>query len=179
MRRRETAPGHFLAAAPGPGHFDILPAGRELDQLAQTAIERFRLRTFGEVHREDSREMPRPFTFHEIFVIAGSDNVTSLNVSLINPIFIKQHLVLAAATEAAVNNMVTAFERLPNSFANDQAAGTQMFAQHAKAPDLSFGRELMDNPGDGRAVAENIPLLAGDNRYLEILINDRNVIGEG
>src|SRR5262245_23337892 len=108
----EAAAGHFFASATEPGHIEILAAGGELDKVAQPTKEEFRLIALSKIHSNNRWEMPGPFTLHEVLVIAGRNDVAALDVSLVDPILVEQHLVLARTTEAAVQDMVAALDGL-------------------------------------------------------------------
>src|SRR5262245_44633219 len=104
--------------------------------------------------------MAGPFAPGKITVIAGGHNMTPPDVSLIDPILVEQNLIFPPAPKAAVQHMVTAIQGLPNSLANDGAAGSELFAEHAETADLSLRSELMDDPGYGSAVAEKVAAFA-------------------
>src|SRR6266704_2711514 len=167
MRRGETAARHFLVASSDPGHPDVLAAGGEFHELTEAAEKNFGLGATGKIDGDDTGKMAGPFAFEEIFVVAGGDDMAAESVGFIYPIFVKQHLVFASAAEAAVQDMVAAFERLADAFPDDESAGAEMFAQDAEAANLGLRRQLANDAGDSGAVAINIAALTGDGRDLQ------------
>src|SRR5262249_17583211 len=122
VRGGEAAARYFFSATAKPGDFEVLAAGGEFNHLAKPAEEGFRLIGAGKVDRNDGGEMAGPFTPEEILVVAGSDNMPAQEIGFVNPIFIEENLVFAAAAEAAVEDVVTALERLAHSFPDDECA---------------------------------------------------------
>src|SRR6185295_15642341 len=51
-----------------------------------------------------------------------------------------------------------------------------MFAEDAKATDLSFGRQFMDNADNGGAMSKHVALLAGEHSDFEISIHNGEII---
>src|SRR5262249_34912181 len=88
-------------------------------------------------------------------------------------------LIFATATEAAIQNMVAAFESETDTFANDQRARPEMFTQDAKAADFSVWRKIADNSGDGGAMAEDIASVPRHSDDLQIFFYDGEIIGKG
>jgi hypothetical protein len=178
MRSGETAAGNFLAPATGPGDFDVLAASGEFDQLAEAAKEQFSIRAAGKTNCGDTRKMTRPFAFQKILVVAGSDDVPAEIVSLIDPILVKEHLVVAVATKAAVQNVVASLKGLARALPDDQGAGTQMLAQNAKASDLRLRCQFANDPCDCGAVAIDIAAVAWHGSDSMTLFDNREVVGE-
>jgi hypothetical protein len=86
--------------------------------------------------------------------------MTTPDVGFIDPILVEQHLVLAPASETAIQHLVTSIQGLAHPLANDGAARTELFAQHTETAYLSLGSKLMDDAGYGGAVAEKVPSFA-------------------
>src|SRR5256885_10402438 len=106
MRNSEAAAGHFFPLPAAPGNVQIISACRKFNQLPRAIKQRFRIVRSSEIDRDDRWKMSRPFPFQEIVVITGGDNMAPLDVGLIDPILVLQHLVQAAAAEAAMKNMI-------------------------------------------------------------------------
>lgn len=120
--------------------------------------------------------MSRPFPLHEVLVIASGDDVASTQVSFIDPIFVMQDMIFAATTEAAVENVVTAFEREPHAFADNQRARAQLLAKHAEAADLRFRSNSPDNPGYRSAMAKNVLALPLHSCQSQSVVNHGQIV---
>src|SRR5439155_4532594 len=129
-------------------HVQIISACRKFNQLPRAIKQRFRIVRSSEIDRDDRWKMSRPFPLQEIVVITGGDNMTPLDVGLIDPILVLQHLVQAAAAEAAMKNMITPFQCLPHTLANNGSARAQLIAQHTEAADLHVWCDLAQNRSD-------------------------------
>ena len=103
--RGEAAASDFLYRARKPCDHDVLPGCDEFDEVAG-AVEKARAisarGTPCKVYGDDGREMAGPFAFHEILIVAGGDDMASSKVGFVDPIFVVQHVIFAAATEAAI-----------------------------------------------------------------------------
>lgn len=189
----EAAASDFLDCAGEPCDYDVLAGRNEFDEITGTEVETLRRHDLAapgdisarrnacptsKIDGNDGWEMAWPFPFHEILVVAGGDNVASAKISFINPILVVQDMVFAATTEAAIEDVVAAFESQPHAFANDESAGAELLAQDTKAADFRFGRDASDNSGNGSAVAENVFALACDCGQSEAIIDDGEIVGQ-
>src|SRR5437764_7671754 len=120
--------------------------------------------------------MAGPFTFQIILIVARSYNVTSSDVRFVNPILIQQDVVLPAAAETAIQNVIASFERQPGAFADDHRARAQLLAQYSKAPDLRLGRYGSNNLRNCAAVAKNIVAFSSDSGDAETIISDGQIV---
>jgi len=172
IRCSEAAASDFLYRTGEPCNDYVLAGRDEFDEVAGS-VEKFIVarrefpraagfRTAREgarptkIHRYDRRKMSRPFAFHEVLVVAGGDDVASAKIRFIYPILVVEHMIFATTTEAAVENVVSAFEREPYAFANDERARAELLPKHTEAANLRFGRDSPYDSGDGCAVAEDV-----------------------
>jgi hypothetical protein len=82
---------------------------------------------FCHVHRYDRGKESGPFGPAKIDVVAGGDNVNPFEIGLIYPVFVLQNMFFDTATKTAIQDVVACVNRLPNAFANDNRARTQVF----------------------------------------------------
>src|SRR5687768_140247 len=106
--------------------------------------------------------MAGPLTFHEIVIVACRHDMAAFHIGLVDPVLILQHLVLPAATEAAVQNVVAALECLARAFANDRRARAQVLAQDPEAANLRFRRHLPQDARNRSAVPEYVDSTASN-----------------
>ena len=81
-----------------------------------------------------------------------------------------------AAAEAAIENLVSALDRLARPLANDCRARIQPLAQHADAADLGLRREREDEARHRRTVAEHVAPVARLGVEPQPVAHDRDVI---
>src|SRR5947208_17079668 len=69
-------------------------------------------------------------------------------------------MILQSAPEAAIENVITAINRLPNAFPNNYRARTKICSQDADTADLGIGCDATDNSSDGCAMTVDIGPIA-------------------
>lgn len=175
----EAAAGDFLAAAAAPGDVEVVTASGKFDELARAIEKRLGIGRASEVDSDHRRKVSRPFAFEEVVVVARGDDVAAHEVGFIDPVLVLQDLVFAAATETAMENVVTAIERLAHTFANDGGAGTELLAEDTEAADLNVGSSLPQDAGNGRAVSINVLAATRHAVQLQAVVDDGEVIREG
>src|SRR5689334_14176372 len=121
MRHRKTASRHFLYGAAQPGNHDIFPGGGKFGKVSPAIMKFFRTGATLGIYGNDGGKMPRPLAFGKILVIARGDDVSILEVRSVDPIFVIKDVILAAATKAAVDDVVSAFDRQKSGGANNHA----------------------------------------------------------
>jgi hypothetical protein len=72
-------------------------------------------------------------------VVAGRHNMPAPEVGVVNPIFVKQDVVIPAATKAAIQYVIPALQGLPRTLADDHRSRSQLFPQYAKASNPGLG----------------------------------------
>src|SRR5262245_5701878 len=110
MRCGKAAAGDVLLRAARPRDGDVLSASFKLNEISRAAANRFRIVGPGKVYRDDSGKMSGPFALRKILVVARRDDVPAAQIGFVNPVFVKQNVVLAPATEAAIQNVIAALQ---------------------------------------------------------------------
>lgn len=178
MWRGKTAASDLFLGATGPRNFHVLPQRGKLHKRTASVKERLGLLGAGETDGNDAGKMPRPFAPGKVMIVAGGDQVTTLDVGGVYPIFILQDVVRPPAAKAAVENVVATLDGLTSAFADNGRARAKLFAQNSDAADFCFRGDLMDDARDGGAVTEEITTLAGGNHELDPVLTDLQVIGQ-
>ncbi len=138
-----------------------MPADGELDEGAALALEGAAVLEVCS-DADDAGEVGGPFGGLEAAVCSGGDDVDAAEVDGIEPAFVDEGVLDAwRGAEGALENVVAEAGSLLDALADD--SGTRFFevAEDADGTDLRFGGFLVDDAGDGGAVAEDIDAAAG------------------
>lgn len=122
MRSSKTASGYSLVGSVRPCDVDVFTPRGEFDQLSTLATELLGMLKAREVYCDDGRKMTWPFAFGEVLAVAGGNDVSPSHVSLVNPVLVEKHVVFTTAPEAAIENVVAAFNGHSRSLTNDQTS---------------------------------------------------------
>ena len=123
--------------------------------------------------------MARPLAKRKVFVAACADDVNSLEVSFVHPCFEANEVFAHSGTsDAAIENLVVSIQGLTNSFANNRSTRAKLIPQHAETSDLRFRRNAVDNTGNSRAMAVNVPALSWTDMQGVVARNDRDVVNQ-
>src|SRR6478672_9686085 len=99
-----------------PGKSYIHSACSELDEVAGLVEESVILIEAGHVSCDYTWEVARPFRRSEVIVIASRNNVDAFEVGLIDPFLVLKNVFRQTASETAIENVITAIDRLPDTF---------------------------------------------------------------
>ena len=119
MRGCEAAASDLATAVIAPAHIKVHAISHEFDQRPGPVKQSLGRLASNKIYRDDAWEMGRPFSFGTINVIARGDNVTSGQISGINPILVEEDVVFAAAPEAAIEYVITALNSSAGGFPNN------------------------------------------------------------
>jgi hypothetical protein len=96
-----------------PEQIGVLTFSDEFHQVAGSIKKPIVLSDIHLVHRHHRRKISGPFTFGEVSVAAGANDMNPFNVRLVHPVLeLIDKFFLAPATKTEIQDLVTAINRL-------------------------------------------------------------------
>src|SRR5258706_1519753 len=120
--------------------------------------------------------MTWPLAPPKILIVAGSDDMPISQVCFVDPIFVKQDVIFAPATEAAVEDMIAARQRQARCLPDNHRSRTQLRPQYAKTAKCRLWSQLVNNPRDRRAMPIRIDTATGNCAEFTLLFDNRHII---
>ena len=161
-----------------PGQGDIYTSRSEFDEMAWLIEERVVFIEASHVGGHNTGKVTGPFRRSEVVVITRRNDVDTLEVGFVDPLLILEDVFRQSTAETAIENMIAAIDRLPDSFANDNCARTEILAQNANTADFRVGRETTDHSRDSGTMPVDVAAVPGLNFDLDSGIDHVKVVQE-
>src|SRR5256885_15433061 len=117
-RSRKATSSHFFGSMIVPGQSYVHAARRELDEVTGLVEEGVIFIEASHVGSDNAGEITGPFRRGEVVVVTRGNDVNALKIGLVDPLLVLEDMFRQAAAETAIQNMIAAVDRLPNSLAD-------------------------------------------------------------